>query len=68
MRSQVHEVVSRVLLEVNVSGEESKSGFTPQEAFDALPRLMELEGISVEGLMTMLLPIIQMLPGVLFLA
>ena len=52
-RSQVHEVVSRVLLEVNVSGEESKSGFTPQEAFDALPRLMELEGISVEGLMTM---------------
>ena len=52
-RSQTHGVISKVLLEVNVSGEESKSGFTPQEAYEALPRLLELEGISVEGLMTM---------------
>ena len=43
----------RVLLEVNVSGEESKGGFSPDEVRDAAGELAELEGICVQGLMTM---------------
>lgn len=43
----------RVLLEVNVSGEASKSGFSPDEVRACMPRLMELSGIRIEGLMTM---------------
>lgn len=42
-----------VLLEVNVSGEESKSGFSPDEVRRAAEELVELSGISVHGLMTM---------------
>lgn len=45
--------VAPVLLEVNVSGEDSKSGFSPDEALRALDGLSELDGISIEGLMTM---------------
>ena len=41
------------MLEVNVSGEESKSGFSPDEVRRAAEELMELSGISVHGLMTM---------------
>ena len=52
-RSLTHAVISHVLLEVNVSGEQSKSGMTPDEAREAFGRIMELEGIEVEGLMTM---------------
>ena len=43
----------RVLIEVNVSGEESKGGFSPDEVRDAASELAELEGICVQGLMTM---------------
>lgn len=43
----------RVLIEVNVSGEESKGGFSPDEVRDAAGELAELEGICVQGLMTM---------------
>lgn len=42
-----------VLIEVNVSGEESKSGFAPVEVRAAMGELMELSGIRVRGLMTM---------------
>lgn len=42
-----------VLLEVNVSGEESKSGFAPDELRRALDRVAALPGISIRGLMTM---------------
>lgn len=42
-----------VLLEVNVSGEASKSGFAPDELRAAFPGLLELEGIRISGLMTM---------------
>ena len=44
---------ARVLLEVNVSGETSKSGFSPFEVEGALDTILGLCGISVEGLMTM---------------
>ena len=42
-----------MLLEVNVSGEESKHGFTPAELLAAAADLAALPGIRIEGLMTM---------------
>lgn len=42
-----------VLLEVNVSGEQSKSGMSPDELRACLPQACALEGIQVAGLMTM---------------
>ncbi len=42
-----------VLLEVNVSGEASKSGFSPDELRAAFGELRELRGIRLRGLMTM---------------
>ena len=42
-----------VLLEVNVSGEESKSGFSPEETRASLDDLRGLCGIDIRGLMTM---------------
>ncbi|WP_296131617.1 YggS family pyridoxal phosphate-dependent enzyme [uncultured Senegalimassilia sp.] len=45
--------VQDILLEVNVSGEESKSGFTPDEAIAALQLAETFPHIAVRGLMTM---------------
>jgi pyridoxal phosphate enzyme (YggS family) len=42
-----------VLLEVNVSGEESKHGFSPSSLKSALPELLELPALRYCGLMTM---------------
>ena len=42
-----------VLIEVNISGEESKSGFAPDELRRAIPELLGLSGIKMCGLMTM---------------
>jgi len=42
-----------VLLEVNVSGEESKSGFTPEQLAEAVEHVRGLPHLVVEGLMTM---------------
>ena len=42
--------VQRILLEVNVSGEENRSGFTPQEVYDALVTSTSFENIKVCGL------------------
>ena len=44
---------ARVLLECNVSGEATKGGFSPDELRGAMGRIVGLEGIEVEGLMTM---------------
>ena len=43
----------RVLLQVNTSGEASKSGFAGEGAVDAILELAELDGLDVAGLMTM---------------
>ena len=43
----------RVLAQVNASGEEQKSGFALESAVEEIHRLSELEGIQVDGLMTM---------------
>ena len=45
--------MSDVLLEVNVSGEASKSGFSPDELRSCVEGVVGLEGIRVRGLMTM---------------
>jgi pyridoxal phosphate enzyme (YggS family) len=42
-----------VLIQVNSSGEASKSGFRPEEASDDILMLASLPGIQVDGLMTM---------------
>ena len=52
-RAEARELTVPVLLEINVSGEESKSGFAPQEALAAAEDLVQLGGISVQGVMTM---------------
>ena len=46
-------VVTRILIEVNVSGEESKSGVRPEEAEALAVSCAALPGIIVDGLMTM---------------
>jgi len=46
-------VTASILLEVNVSGEESKFGFTPSGLPTALEELLPLPHLRVEGLMTM---------------
>ena len=43
----------RVLIEVNVSGEETKGGFSPDELRRSMDGLQNLCGIRIEGLMTM---------------
>ncbi len=43
----------KILLEVNVSGEQTKSGFDPQEINASFEELLALEGIEIAGLMTM---------------
>ncbi|MBR1827903.1 MAG: YggS family pyridoxal phosphate-dependent enzyme [Atopobiaceae bacterium] len=52
-RAEARGILARVLLEVNVSGEESKSGFSPDEVRSQIEDVISLGGIKVEGLMTM---------------
>ena len=52
-RSEARGITSDVLLEVNVSGEASKSGFSPDELRAAAEDVAALSGIRVRGLMTM---------------
>jgi pyridoxal phosphate enzyme (YggS family) len=42
----------RVLLQVNVAGEDTKAGFSPAEIMDAAEKIARLKRIRVEGLMT----------------
>ena len=46
-------IVQDVLLEVNVSGEQSKSGRTPEDARELLEVCRTLPNVRVRGLMTM---------------
>lgn len=46
-------VIQHVLLQVNVAGEESKHGFTPQEMPAVLDAVKSMRGVFVNGLMTM---------------
>jgi hypothetical protein len=44
---------TRILLEVNVSGEESKFGYSPDTLIRELPELLEWPNLQIDGLMTM---------------
>ena len=46
------DLVQDILLEVNIGGEEAKSGFAPEEVFDAVRYARTLPHISLRGLMT----------------
>jgi len=52
-RAVVRGMRQPVLLEANVSGEQSKSGMAPGELLEVFGQLSELPGIEVRGLMTM---------------
>ena len=47
-----HNKVMDVLCEVNIGGEDSKSGVSPDEIISLLEQLAPMEGIRVKGLMT----------------
>ena len=55
------DLVTKILLEVNVGEEESKSGMEYDAVPDLLPAIAELPGLSVEGLMA--IPPISAEPG-----
>ena len=55
------ELVQEVLLEVNIGGEESKSGFAPEELEQAAAAALTHEHIRVRGLMT--IPPVEQEPG-----
>ena len=52
-KSLDRDIVTAVLVQVNCSGEETKTGLAPGEAEDFILSLRELRGIVVQGLMTM---------------
>ena len=54
-------MVQDVLLEVNIGGEESKSGFAPEAVYAAAEQALELPNIRVLGLMT--IPPVEVNPG-----
>ena len=45
-------IVQDILLEVNIGGEESKSGFAKEDIFSAAEYALSLDNIAVKGLMT----------------
>ena len=45
-------VVTAILIQVNVSGEESKSGVSPEHLEELLVQVSKMPGVSVRGLMT----------------
>ena len=52
-RSASNNVTSGILLQANVSGEESKHGFAPHELKPAIDKIMNLPNLKICGLMTM---------------
>ena len=46
-------VVQNILIQVNTSGEESKSGTTETEVLELVRQVAELENVAIKGLMTM---------------
>ena len=52
-RSVCNNVTTKILIQANVSGEESKHGFAPGEVKDAVEQMAAMGGIELCGLMTM---------------
>ena len=44
-------IIQDILLEINLAGEESKSGFAPEQALDAARTAANLQGVRLRGLM-----------------
>lgn len=51
-QAQKRGIIMDVLLEINIGGEESKSGFAPEDTEKAVGEVAKLDGIRVKGLMT----------------
>ncbi len=51
-RSEELGIVTDILVEINIGGEQSKSGIKPDEAEEIITEISSLSGIKVEGLMT----------------
>lgn len=51
-RSVAQSLTTDILLEVNVGGEENKSGIAPERVVDLAQEVSQMPGISVRGLMT----------------
>ena len=52
-RSVSNNVTTSILIQANVSGEESKHGFAPHELKPAIDKIMDMPSIKICGLMTM---------------
>ncbi|MEA1936262.1 MAG: YggS family pyridoxal phosphate-dependent enzyme [Thermodesulfobacteriota bacterium] len=52
-RSNMAECLTKILIEVNISGEETKSGVRKEDAITLVKDISTLENLSVQGLMTM---------------
>ena len=52
-QSVIRNIVSDVLVEVNIAGELSKSGIEPERVPELLAEISEIDGIRVKGLMTL---------------
>lgn len=52
-RSSAAGIVSDILLQANVSGEESKHGFAPDELKGVIETVSGMDGVRIRGLMTM---------------
>lgn len=51
-QSAKHNLITRVLIEVNVANEASKYGFKMEEVMDAVRQMNQMKHLKVEGLMT----------------
>jgi pyridoxal phosphate enzyme (YggS family) len=52
-QAQKNQKIQQILIQVNISREETKSGISVDEAFDLVDEISRLENISIKGLMTM---------------
>jgi pyridoxal phosphate enzyme (YggS family) len=52
-RASMAECVTKILIEVNISGEETKSGVKKEDALNLVKDISALENLSIQGLMTM---------------
>ena len=52
-KSRAADCIMKILVEVNISGEESKNGVAKDKAVDLVKEIASLENLSIQGLMTM---------------
>lgn len=52
--AEKRQTVQKILIEVNVGGELSKSGFTPENTVQAVENLSKFKNVEIKGLMAML--------------